>query len=101
LGFKTVKELVIKRIQEGLIYHVPREYSKNEFAQGLVTDDQVIAMIVCCKGDHDYETLPHHAIPKIAVHIFKPKGKYDGYYIKLYFLEPNVCFISVHKSEHR
>jgi hypothetical protein len=98
VGFKNIKELVVKRIQEGLIYHVPRQYDKNEYALGLVTDEKVISMIQCCRGDRDYETLPHHAIPKIDVHIFKPKGKYDGYYIKLYFLDPNVCFISVHKS---
>ena len=84
-----------------MVYHVPREYGKNEYAQRLITDAQVIGMIECCKGDRDYETLPHHSIPRVDVHIFKPKGKYDGYYIKLYFLEPNVCFISVHKSEHR
>jgi hypothetical protein len=100
LGFKEEKARAIQKILEGKVYHVPREFDKNEYAQGLLSDEQVIAIIKSCKGDR-YEMLPHHAIKSVAVHILKPAGKYDGYYVKFYFLEPDVCFISVHRSEYR
>jgi hypothetical protein len=96
LGFREVKALAIQKIREGKIEHVPREFDKNEYAQGLLSDDQVIAMIQSCRGDR-YEVQPHHAIKSVPVHILKPLGKYDGYYVKFYFLEPDVWFLSVHK----
>jgi hypothetical protein len=97
LGFKDIKARAIRKIQEGDIYHVPREYEKNEYAQGLLTDDQVIEMIKICRGNC-YEAKPHHFVPNMDVHILKPQGKYCGYYVKFYFLEPDICFISVHKT---
>ena len=100
LGFKETRQQAIDRIRAGRIYHVPREYDKNEYAQGRLSDNDVIAMLQCCRGNR-YEALPHHSILGLEVHIFKPVGKYDGYYIKLYFLEPDVCFISVHRSVHK
>lgn len=98
MGFNEVKATAIQKIKEGKISHDPREFSKNEYAQCLLTDEQVIFMIKNCRGDR-YEKRPHHKDKRIPVHILKPAGKYDGYYVKFYFLEPDVCFMSVHRSE--
>jgi len=100
LGIKEIRQQAIEKIHEGKVYHVPREYGKNEYAKGLLSDNDVVAMLKCCRGDR-YESSPHQSIPGVEVHIFKPGGKYDGYYIKLYFFEPGIWFISVHKTEHK
>jgi hypothetical protein len=95
LGLKEVKALAINKIREGKVNHITREFGKNKYAEGFLSDDQVIAMIQSCRGDR-YEAKPHHAIRSVLVHIMKPLGKYDGYYIKFYFLEPDVIFLSIH-----
>ena len=100
MGFKEIRQQAIEKISSGRVYHVSREYDKNEYAQGRLTDGDVISMLKCCRGDR-YESSPHHSLSGIEVHIFKPGGKYDGYYIKLYFVEPDIWFISVHKSDYK
>jgi len=96
MGLREVKACAVQRIREGRIFHVPREYVKNEFAQGAVTAEQVIAMIESCRGDR-YETRPHDSDRSVIVHIFRPRGRYDGYYVKCFFLDPDIWFISVHR----
>jgi len=72
-----------------------RDASKNLYAEGFLSNEDVVAIINSCRGN-DYEKRKHHISSLGDVHILKPKGKYDGYYIKFYFIEPDVWFISVH-----
>ena len=68
---------------------------KNLFSCGQVSESYVIELIKLTSGD-THETSPHHADNSITVHVFKPykDGKY--WYVKFYFIEPDVVFISVH-----
>ena len=95
LGFKDIKKLAIQKIKEGSIQHEPREFGKNFYAQGEITDEEVIEIFKNCKGDQ-YSTDKHHLIKSISVHVIKAIGKYDGLYVKFYFIEPDIWFISVH-----
>ena len=52
----------------------------------------MIELINKTKGS-EFETSKHRMIKNLDVHIFKPKG----WYIKFYFIEPDIFFISVHR----
>lgn len=74
--------------------------TKNLLATGKVSEAEVIRLLGCCKVQ-EYRTTPHDDDASIAVHIFKPIGVAGGlpsrrWYIKFYFVEPNVVFMSVH-----
>jgi hypothetical protein len=100
MGFKDIKNQVIKCIKDGAYEHEPRKYDinvKNLYDIGQISDQEVIDLIQCCKGNQ-YETRLHHADISIEVHILKPVKEGNVWYIKFYFLEPNVVFISVHES---
>ena len=71
-----------------------KEYEKNLFADGQMSADELIKIISYCNGDC-LEIGRHHNYD-VELYIMKPIGKYDGYYIKYYFVEPNTVFISVH-----
>ena len=61
-------------------------------------------MLRACRGNQ-CETSSHHVDPSIDVHVFKPEARVDPgakkkrWYIKLYLLDPDVWFISVHESK--
>lgn len=105
MGFREVRRRVIQALKEGRIQHEARGNvdEKNLLLVGDITTEQVIHLLTPCKGT-EYSTSPHHLLPEIKVHIFKPQAslyvgwKKEGWYVKLYFLEPDVWFISVHRS---
>jgi hypothetical protein len=99
MGFNAIKEQAINCILLNNVQHEFRDSSKNLYANGDISDDEVVKIIQSCHGDC-YEKQRHHFY-NLDIHILKPKGKYDGYYVKFYFLEPDVWFISVHLSEFR
>ena len=97
MGFNEIKYRAIQKLKEGLVQHEERkEKEKNLLALGYLTNDDVIDILKYCTGIH-YKTAPHDKMKLIMVHIFTPKRcKYEGYYVKLYFIEPDIWFISVH-----
>lgn len=99
MGFKEVKRKAIECIKNDHVRHVARGVEKNLFASGELTSAEVINIIGSCQGDC-YETDKHHFLD-IEVHILRPRGKYDGFYIKFFFVEPDILFISVHLSDVR
>ena len=99
MGFKEVKERAIECIKCDQVRHVERYLDKNLFASGAISPEEMIQIIGSCRGDC-YETNKHHFLDT-DVHIFKPRGKYDGLYIKFFFVEPDILFISVHQSDYR
>lgn len=99
MSFNKVKQKVIKCILSNNVQHETRECSKNLYATGELSDEDVIKIIQSCQGDC-YEKQRHHFLD-VDVHIMKPKGKYDGLYVKFYFIEPDAWFISVHLSDYR
>lgn len=97
MGFKNAKHEVISCLRSGLISHEIRDQvdSKNLFSTGVIPAEKVEEIITRARGD-SYTSSPHHLMNKIEVHVIKTN--YDGlnWYIKWYFIEPNVVFISMH-----
>lgn len=76
MGFNEIKKLVIRCILLNNVQHETRESSKNIYATGEISNDEVIKIIRNCRGDC-HEKRRHHFL-NVDVHILKPKGKYDG-----------------------
>lgn len=96
MGFRDVKTEALKRLKEGFIQHETDRAGdinvKNLLLTGEMSVEEVMGLINKTRGNQ-YESSPHHAAPEIEVHTFKP----DGWYVKFYFLEPDIVFISVHR----
>ncbi len=67
------------------------------FQCGQLSDSDVIELVKKTRGN-EYEVSPHHQAPEVDVHILKPFKDNVRWYIKFYFIEPDVMFISVHES---
>ena len=94
--FSDIKIKAIQYILAGQVKHEGRQdLHKNLYLARIVSPEDVISMIKCCNGNC-YGSFPHKDFKKLDVHVLKPKGRWDGYYIKFYFLEPDIMFISVH-----
>lgn len=101
MGFIDVKKQVIECLKQGNYSHEIREDIdvKNSLLTGQVSEELVIELIKCCSGSQHQQSL-HHQVSSIMVHILKPVKDNKKWYIKFYFLEPDVMFISVHESEN-
>lgn len=109
LGFKLAKAKTIAALRAGpqFILFEEREgmESKNLLASGGVTPEEVIGLLRVCGGLQDqYRETPHHRVPKLPVHEFKPVRHGVRWYIKVYFLDGTgelepATFISVHESQ--
>lgn len=106
VALKEARKNAVAAINSGQIQHEPRDAIalKNLLAIGAVTTDDALLVINACKGD-DYSTSQHHHDATVAVHVFKAKVKTsidsakENWYVKIYFLDPDIWFISMHKSE--
>jgi len=106
MSFNDARRDAIRAIEEGHIQHEARDEvdEKNLLATGEVTPEQVVRLLKSCRGTQ-HSCKPHHQVPTIDVHVFKPEASLGHgqpkarWYIKLYFIEPNVWFISVHGSK--
>jgi hypothetical protein len=96
LGLKDVRNRVIDSLRRGRIQHETSRSGKidekNLLVIGQITVVEVIELINATKGNQ-FETSIHHTVNDLEVYIFKPKG----WYIKCYFIEPDIFFISVHR----
>jgi len=99
MAFNEIKSKAIDCIKSGRVRHTVRDISKNMFASGEITPDEMVKIIGSCRGD--CHTAGKHHFLDTEVHILKPKGKYDGLYIKFFFVEPDIMFISVHDSDYK
>ncbi|MBM7074267.1 hypothetical protein JQC92_19925 [Shewanella sp. 202IG2-18] len=99
MGFSEVKKQVISCIKRGSYDHEVRQNInvKNLFQCGQLSDEAVVELIKRTRGN-EYEVSSHHKAPSIDVHILKPYKDGKKWYIKFYFVEPDVLFISVHES---
>jgi hypothetical protein len=98
MGFKDNKKKAVEYLRKGHIDHEARDNidKKNLLQVGSVSVEEVIDLINRTRG-FQYQTDAHHLIRDITVHIFKPVKNKIQWYIKCYFIEPNLIFISVHK----
>lgn len=98
MGFKDIKRMAIEYLKEGAFDHEARHDIdvKNLFSTGVIDTDYVIALINKTSGN-EYHVSPHHQDHGVDVHIFRPFKDKSYWYVKFYFLEPDIIFISVHK----
>jgi hypothetical protein len=99
MGFTQVKKKVVSCLLNGAYDHEARRDVdvKNLFQCGQLSQDYVIELIKRTSGN-DYEQRPHHQVHSVDIHILKPFKDGKKWYIKFYFVEPDVVFISVHES---
>jgi hypothetical protein len=104
MSFKEIRNLILKCLESGRYQHVIRRQinEKNLMVTGEVSVITVINLLKRTRGT-EYESSAHHQVPDLDVHIFRPilrRGHInERWYIKCYFIHPDVWFISVHRSE--
>lgn len=93
-GFKQARQDVLAALEIGNYQHAARGSIevKNLLATGEVSVQQVIEIVRQCSGMHHCSSA-HHSVASIEVHVLRRLG----WYIKFYFIEPDVWFISVHR----
>jgi len=98
MGFKDIKRIAIDYLKNGAFDHEARRdvNVKNLFSTGVIDTDYVISLIAQTSGA-EYQCRPHHQDNLINVHILRPFKDDFYWYVKFYFLEPDIIFISVHK----
>ena len=104
MGFKDARKKAIEALKKGEFHHESRGNidDKNLLLTGKVSVDDVIGLLRRCRGDQ-HSSSPHYNAASVDVHVFKPVIKEAGgtetrWYIKLYFLDPDTWFNSVHQS---
>ena len=106
MGFRDARHEAIKALEEGRVQHEARNEidEKNLLLTGDVTPQQAVLLLKACRGT-EHSCSSHHHVKGIDVHVFRPvaslipRAVKVRWYIKLYFVEPDVWFISVHKSK--
>ena len=100
LGFKAARALFIDALKDGRIRFERRSAAqgKNLLQSGDISPEEVIWLLRRCRGDQ-YEESPHHFMPEVPCHIFKPEIHRIQWYVKGYRLSDDVFLISVHTSE--
>lgn len=98
MGFKDIKRIAIDCLKKGAFDHEARNdiNVKNLFSTGVIDTDYVISLINKTSGK-EYQSSPHHQENTIDVHILCPFKDGFYWYVKFYFIEPDIIFISVHK----
>lgn len=98
MGFKDIKRTAIDYLKKGAFDHEARLdiNVKNLFSTGVIDTDYVISLINKTSGE-EYQSSPHHQDNTIEVHVLRPFKDNAYWYVKFYFIEPDIIFISVHK----
>ncbi len=94
MGFNEVKRRLIGALQNGTFQHEARAAinTKNLLQTGQVAATDICELVKRCNGTHHTQS-PHHSAKEISVHVLRR----DGWYIKIYFVDPDTIFISVHQ----
>ena len=99
MGYRQAKKQVLECLTGGRVEHEMDRCEidiKNLLVTGVVTATQV-ADAIGRSGGTEYECSPHHFDENVEVHIIKTQHGDRTWYIKWYFVSPNVVFISVHE----
>ena len=99
MGYRQAKKQVLQCLAEGRVEHELDRGEidiKNLLSTGVVTAEQVADAIGRSSGI-EYRCSPHHFVENIEVHIIRTQHGDRPWYIKWYFISPNVVFISVHE----
>lgn len=98
MGFKEIKKTAIEYLKNGAFDHEARLdiSTKNLFSTGVVDTEYVISLISKTSGTQ-YQCSPHHQDNTTDVHICRPFKDNSYWYVKFYFIDPDIIFISVHQ----
>ena len=108
MTYTVSRAKAIKCLSDGNIQHVARDRidEKNLLQCGDLSPQDVIKLLNATRmNQHRIE--PHEDYPAIDVYYFEPEAKIDSdevkhnWHIKLFFIDPSVFFISVHRSHIR
>ena len=90
MGFKEAKHRLIEALRKREYEHEARKNaeSKNQLLSKGISSESLCEIVIRCQGQ-DHGTSPHHSLDNVKVHILKR----EGWYVKFYFLEPNVTYI--------
>jgi len=99
MKFRDVKNKAVQCLSTEAYDHEVRGNIdvKNLFATGQIEKQVVMELITHTRGDQ-YNCSPHHQDSSVDVHILRPFRWGCRWYVKFYFIEPDMIFISVHKS---
>ena len=101
MGFKEARKKAIQCLLNGDFQNESNRANadaKNLFLNGDIEVSDVIDLLKRTNGSqHTSDT--HHWDSKLEIHIFRPVVATVSWYIKLYFIDPDVVFISVHLTE--
>ena len=97
MGFKDARKKAIQHLTEGSVDHEVRNdiQVKNLLNAGVLTNEDVINLLNRTQGI-DHETGRHFWDNSIEIHTCKPVVNNVQWYIKFYFTELNIMFMSVH-----
>ena len=99
MDFYDVKSKAIQCLNEGKNFAENRLVGdKNLLKLGLISIVEVIQLIEATKMNQ-HSISKHHLDKSVEVHILKPVVLNVKWYIKLYFIDSDCWFISVHKAE--
>ena len=100
-GFREARARLIRALEQGAFEFEIGDVreGKNLLQTGEATCEYVIELLRVCRGS-DHATSPHHFIPSLRCHVFKPVAKRVRWYIKCYFPGEATVLISVHIAEH-
>ncbi|QGR05681.1 hypothetical protein CTZ24_04360 [Pantoea phytobeneficialis] len=98
MAFKEIKSKAISCLKNGCYDHEARcdIDTKNLFSVGEIDEEYVISLIQRTFGDQ-YTYSPHHQDSHTYVHLCRPYKDGCYWYVKFYFIEPDIIFISVHR----
>ena len=96
MSWTKTKKTVLECLSGGRFLHYQRGDIdvKNLLSTGEISTKDVIELLKRARGNEHTES-PHHLDRTIVVNIVKRRS----WYIKWYFLEPDVVFISVHEED--
>tara|TARA_R110000850_G_scaffold214249_3_gene340173 strand:- start:4574 stop:4858 length:285 start_codon:yes stop_codon:yes gene_type:complete len=94
MGFKAAKAALINALKNGNYQHAERGSIdvKNLLAIGRVTAEELIEVIKRCDGTQ-HSCSKHHQVKELDVHLIKC----NEWYVRFFFITPDVWFISVHQ----
>lgn len=95
MSWKTKKSRVLGCLDADMVEHEARITidEKNLLATGDVTNAEVAKLLARASGNQHSQSL-HHLDKHTMVNIVKTKD----WYVKWYYIDPNIVFISVHKD---
>lgn len=101
LEFLKLKEKAIDCLLHGAVAHFERKKAdtKNDLLSDKVNTEFVIKLFEVAKLEQ-YEKRVHYNDPRLIIHVLKPVFEGTIWYLKFFIVDPDIIFISVHKSEY-